>query len=126
MDNNTVINLSPEALEELLYSQEWKDLKVIHIDVESEKKLSIEWRDLTDIDDKVHNGADNCLRLYIDDSGLHLDCLWEYAVWNVSTCYIYPPETYTLFINYLVQNGPQLILDFADTIEYIDKKQHSF
>jgi hypothetical protein len=25
-----------------------------------------------------------------------------------------------------VQNGPQLILDFADTIEYIDKKQHSF
>ena len=116
----------PEALEKLLYSQEWKDLEVICIDVESEKKLSIAWRDLTDIDDKVHNGADNSLSLYIDDSGLHLDCLWEYIVWNVSTCYTYPPETYTLFINYLVENGPQLILDFADTIEYIDKKQHSF
>jgi hypothetical protein len=25
-----------------------------------------------------------------------------------------------------VQNGPQLILDFADTIEYIDKKRYSF
>ena len=29
MDNNTVINMIPEALEELLYSQEWKDLEVI-------------------------------------------------------------------------------------------------
>ena len=44
--------MSPEALEELLYSQEWKDLEVIHIEVESEKELSIAWRDLTDIDDK--------------------------------------------------------------------------
>lgn len=126
MDNNTVINMSPEALEELLYSQEWKDLEVIHIEVESEKELSIAWRDLTDIDDKVHNGADNSLRLYIDDSGLHLDCLWEFVVWNVSTCYTYSPEKYVLFINYLVENGPQLILDFADTLEYIEKKRHSF
>jgi hypothetical protein len=126
MDNNTVINMIPKALEELLYSQEWKDLEVTCIYVESEKNLSIEWRDLTDIDDKVHDGADNCLKLYIDDSGLHLDCLWEYIVWNVSTCYTYSPEKYVLFINYLVEKGPQLIREFADSIEYIDKKEHSF
>ena len=29
MNNNTVINMIPEALEKLLYSQEWKDLEVI-------------------------------------------------------------------------------------------------
>ena len=27
MDNNTVINMISEAMEELLYSQEWKDLE---------------------------------------------------------------------------------------------------
>lgn len=42
--------MNPEALEDLLYSQNWKDLEVISIEVESEKNLSIAWRDLNFVD----------------------------------------------------------------------------
>lgn len=126
MDNNLLDNLSEEALEDLLYSKNWKDLEVISIDVEPGMKLTLEWRDLTDIDDKVHYDAYNTLKIYTDESGLHVDHLWDYTLWYAHTVFTYSPDVRNLFINYLLENGPQLIYDFAESIEYLDKKESRY
>ena len=130
MENNKTTveygKISAEALEDLLYAQKWKDLEIVSIDVEEDMNIDISWRDLTDIDDKVRYDAYNRLQIFIDDAGLHVNCLWEFVVWNVYTCYTFTVDNWAPFINYILENGPQLIRDFAESIPYIDKKESRF
>ena len=124
MEQKTFINMNPKDLEDLLYEQKWKDLEVISIDVEEENKVEITWRDLVNIEDKVYYDSYGTVEIFIDETGLHVNRHYEFLlVYNAYTRYTYPPEAYDLFINYLLEQGPQLIYDFAESIEYIDKKE---
>ena len=127
MEQKTFINMNPKDLEDLLYEQKWKDLEVISIDVEEENKVEITWRDLVNIEDKVCYDSYGTVEIFIDETGLHVNHHYEFLlVCNEYTRYTYPPEAYDLFINYLLEQGPQLIYDFAESIEYIDKKESHY
>ena len=127
MEKKTFVNMDPKALEDLLYEKEWKDLEVVSIDVEEENTLCITWRDLIDIEDKVFYDSYGKLEIFIDEAGLHVNHHYEFLLFfNIYTRYTYAPEAYDLFINYLLEQGPQLIYEFAESIEYIDKKESHY
>lgn len=115
--------MSPEELEDMLYKQEWEGLTINYVEVDEEMNIVLEWSDEVDIEDCVTAGDENIAKLYVDDEGFHYEHLSSNGLFNMKTDYLYERDVRDLFMDYIFENGPQLMHIFATTIEPIKKKE---
>jgi hypothetical protein len=123
---NVKDGMSPEELEDMLYKHEWEGLTVNNVEVDDHVNILIEWTDETDIEDWVTDGDDSVAKLYLDDEGFHYEQFSSNGLCNMKTEYLYESDVRDKFMDYLFENGPQLMHRFATTIEAINKKESSW
>lgn len=115
--------MTPKEWEDMLYKQEWEGVTINNIEVDDDMNISIKWTDKVHIEGLVTVGDDNVAQLYLDDEGFHYDHFSTNILCNLKTEYLYDSDVRDLFMDYLFENGPQLMHQFATTIDPIDKKE---